>query len=474
MDTNGKASKKAEIGLTENKSGDVVVQISGEERNSIISNQHSSNENKCKAELDHSPHRVFAPMSYASSDIGAFAPSPNRPPRIPRAETLARRKSFSRSVYSKPKSRFGEQSSHIDPNVFDEMLSTNSPLRNVSSRAESPNNTPKATIRTVSITPRTPLMRSPGGVNEVDEDEEIYKKVSVRKKMKHKRVKIKVLVQWVAFLCILGCVIVSLTVEELKHSMIWGLEIWKWCVLVLVTFCGMLVTNWFMHFVVLLIELNYLLKKKVLYFVHGLKKCVQVVIWLNLVLATWLLLFNNDGVERSRFATRVLESVTWTIVSLLVGGFLWLLKTLLLKILAANFHVNTFFDRVQESIFHQYVVLTLSGPPLLEMGEMLGRTHSTESHLSFRSTKKGKEGKEKEVIDMNKLHQMKQEKVSAWTMKMLVDVISKSGLYTFSNELEESTYDNGGEQADKEITSEMEAIAAAYHIFRNVAQPGCK
>ncbi|KAM7507438.1 hypothetical protein LguiA_017891 [Lonicera macranthoides] len=255
--------------------------------------------------------------------------------------------------------------------------------------------------------------------------------------------------------------------------MIWGLEIWKWCVLVLVTFCGMLVTNWFMHFVVLLIELNYLMKKKVLYFVHGLKKNVQVVIWLSLVLITWLSLFNNHGVKRSRFATRVLESVTWTIISLLIGGFLWLVKTLLLKILAANFHVNTFFDRVQESIFHQYVVLTLSGPPLLETAEMLGRTHSIASHLSFRSTKKGKEGKEKEVIDMNKLHQMKQEKVSAWTMKMLVDVISKSGLYTFSNELEESTYNNGGEQADKEITSEMEAIAAAYHIFRNVTQPGC-
>ncbi|GFP99549.1 mechanosensitive ion channel protein 10 [Phtheirospermum japonicum] len=88
--------------------------------------------------------------------------------------------------------------------------------------------------------------------------------------------------------------------------------------------------------------------------------------------------------------------------------------------------------------------------------------------------KEGKEKKEKQVIDINKLHQMKQDKVSAWTMKMLVDVISNSGLTTLSNAIDESVYGGGNAQMDKEINNEEEAIAAAYHIFRNVAQPGCK
>ncbi|CAA3007305.1 mechanosensitive ion channel 10-like [Olea europaea subsp. europaea] len=68
---------------------------------------------------------------------------------------------------------------------------------------------------------------------------------------------------------------------------------------------------------------------------------------------------------------------------------------------------------------------------------------------------------------------MKQEKVSAWTMKMLVDMISNSGLTTLSSAIDETVYDRVNEQTDKEITNEEEAIAAAYHIFRNVAQPGC-
>ncbi|CAN4128384.1 unnamed protein product [Withania somnifera] len=357
-----------------------------------------------------------------------------------------------------------------------------SPNINVSNRASptpkmGSTNTFKETTRTVSIsvTPRTPLMASPGGFGGVDEDEEIYKKVSSRNKLKYNRVKSKVLIEWVVFLCRLGCLLASLLVKKMQLMKLWDLRIWKWIVLVMVTFSGMLVTKWFLYFVALLIELNFLLRKKVLYFVFGLKKCVQVCIWFSLVLVTWVLLFSHEG--RSHSAEKVTDFITWTIAALLIGAFLWLLKTLLLKILAASFHVKTFFDRIQESIFHQYILLTLSGLPVMESTQMLGRSNSAASQFSFRKTKKGKdvkEKKEKAVIDINKLHEMKREKVSAWTMKMLVDVISNSGLSTISGAFGENDYDVGCEQADKEINNEEEAIAAAYHIFRNVALPGTK
>ena len=95
--------------------------------------------------------------------------------------------------------------------------------------------------------------------------------------------------------------------------------------LVMVTFCGMLVTRWFMLIVVFLIETNFLLRKKVLYFVHGLKKCVQFFIWLGLVLLTWVLLINR-GVHRTELASKILNGVTWTLVSLLIGAFLWFIR----------------------------------------------------------------------------------------------------------------------------------------------------
>ncbi|PWA41745.1 Like-Sm (LSM) domain-containing protein [Artemisia annua] len=184
--------------------------------------------------------------------------------------------------------------------------------------------------------------------------------------------------------------------------------------------------------------------------------------------------FFSMGIMRFDFVfgpMNVLDYITWSIVSLLIGGILWLLKTLLLKILATSFHVSNFFDRIQESIFLQYVLFTLSGPPLMKSLQMVGASTS-KSQLSFQVKKRGKESKTKEVIDVSKLHQIKREKVSAWTMKTLVGVISNSGLSTFSSAIEESAYENPNESADKEINNEMEAIAAAYHIFRNVAQPG--
>ncbi|CAH9106357.1 unnamed protein product, partial [Cuscuta epithymum] len=44
----------------------------------------------------------------------------------------------------------------------------------------------------------------------------------------------------------------------------------------MVTLNGLLVTKWFIHFIALLVELNFLLRKRVLYFVYSLKKSVRV------------------------------------------------------------------------------------------------------------------------------------------------------------------------------------------------------
>ncbi|KAL4590171.1 hypothetical protein LXL04_003094 [Taraxacum kok-saghyz] len=469
MDTNGKSSKTGEISMSESKSSEVVIPISGEDRYAKLTNfgvLRDANRRGVRKSVDSDPETAHS------------MPTPNLSPKTPNPETLRRRKTMSRLIHSKPKSRFGEQPL-INPEIFNDNIpdpvtqTSNSSMR-ISNRA-SPTGTPLTeTARTTSITPKTPLKQSPPGQG-VDDDEEIYKKVKIRRQLKLKKVKTKVLLQWILLLLLVGCLVASLMIPKLDNFIIWDLELWKWFALMTVIICGMLVTNWLMNFIVLLIEMNFLLRKKVLYFVHGLKKSVQVCIWFTVILVTWELLFNSQHAGRSKTATKVLDYLTWTIVALLVGSILWLLKTLLIKILATSFHVSNFFDRIQESIFLQYVLLTLSGPPVMESLQNVGESSSSKSELSVRVKKNGKDEKTKGVIDVSKLHQMKREKVSAWTMKTLVDTITNSGLSTFSGELEESAYDEGvdsGESTDKEITNEMEAIAAAYHIFRNVAPPG--
>ncbi|CAF2119352.1 unnamed protein product [Brassica napus] len=402
----------------------------------------------------------------SSPEISKLTGSPHKPPRSPNLSNtgLIQRKSFSRSVYSKPKSRFVEPPCPVDTSNLEEEVKEQLGAR-FSFRRASPNNN-----STRSVGSTTPLTPTKAAEVEKDEDEEIYKKVKLSKEMRRK-ISLLTLIEIAFFLAVLASLVCSLTIHALKKHTFWGLEVWKWCVLVMVTFSGMLVTNWFMRFVVFLIETNFLLRRKVLYFVHGLKKSVQVFIWLSLILVAWVFLFNRD-VDRSPGATKILTAITRTLISLLTGSFLWLVKTLLLKILAANFNVVNFFDRIQDSVFHQYVLQTLSGPPLIEEAERVGREPGT-GHLSFASVVKKGEVKEKKVIDMGKVHKMKREKVSAWTMRVLMEAVRTSGLSTISDTLDQTAaYGDGKEKGDRgEITSEMEALAAAYHVFRNVAQP---
>ena len=108
----------------------------------------------------------------------------------------------------------------------------------------------------------------------------------------------------------------------------------------------------------------------------------------------------------------------------------------------------------------------------MEMAEKVGKA-SISGRLSFKTMINENEGKEEQVIDVDKLKKMKQEKVSAWTMKGLISVIRGSGLSILSY-TPKSANEDGSDQQDNEITSEREARAAVYRIFRNVAKPGNK
>lgn len=434
-------------------------------------------------ELENLRLRVQTLATSPSSEIAkpspAPSPTPNKPPKIPTTAALTRRKSLVRSEFSKPKSRLVEPPYPNDASWKEEktQLVNSSSSYSKSPNVGSPSNTVHVTaskdnLKSAPVTPKTPLIGSPGPEEE-EEDEEVYKTASLKLSQKMgSRWKVLLLIEFTAFVCIMGLLIASLTINGLLNTTVWGLELWKWCVLVLVIFCGRLFTEWFINILVFLIERNFLLKKKVLYFVYGVKKSVQAFIWLGLILLAWGLLFSR-GVKRSRHINKILNYVTRALASLLIGAAIWLLKILLVKLLASSFHVTRFFDRIQESIFHQYVLRALSGPPVMEMAESVGSSTTMPGQLSFKNLKKQNEEKKEEVIDVNKLKKMKHEKVSAWTMKGLINVISGTGLSTLSGTLDQSD-DEEGEQKDKEITSEWEAKAAAYKIFRNVAKHGSK
>lgn len=368
-----------------------------------------------------------------------------------------------RSFKAKPKSRFGEPSVPIDSQT----LETLGPRRCESFELDP--QTPYS-IRATSFADNTPKAKEgeKGRGNEGPDEKEIYQRVTAQLSARNnRRLTVKLLFQLLVFLLILGCLVSSLTVRRFKNKVFLGLEDWKWLVLLLVIFSGMLVTHWAVHFMVFLIEWKFLLKKNVVYFTHGLKHNVEVVIWISVVLATWILLFKSHNAKDTR-TEKILDFVTWTVVTLLIGSFMWLVKTTLIKVLASSFHLNRFFDRIQEAVFHNYVLQMLSGRPVVELASTINREESPFGQVSF--TEHTNNHKEKKVVDWEKLHQMKQEKVPSWTMKLLVDVVLNSGLSTMSGMLEKDVVEGGVQLDDDEVTSEEEAIATAVRIFDNIVR----
>lgn len=313
------------------------------------------------------------------------------------------------------------------------------------------------------------------------------------------------LVQWMSFFIILALLICSLLIPYLKQKTVWNLELWKWELMVLVLICGRLLSGWGIRIIVFFIERNFLLRKRLLYFVYGVRKPVQNCLWLGLVLVAWDKLFDRTVVRETE--SQFLHFITKILVCLLIATLFWLVKTLMVKVLASSFHVSTYFDRIQESLFNQYVIETLSGPPLVEIqrveedvertaaevhklqnagailppdlrddalgksGRVIGRSsrHAKSGKLSGPSSKKSMADI---GITVYHLHKLNHKNISAWNMKRLVNMVRHGSLSTLDEQILDSTANE--DESAKEIRSEFEAKIAARKIFLNVARPGSK
>ncbi|XP_027366260.1 mechanosensitive ion channel protein 6-like isoform X1 [Abrus precatorius] len=342
-----------------------------------------------------------------------------------------------------------------------------------------------------------------------DEEEDPFLEEDLPDEFKENHFSFWILLEWLSLILIIGVLITTLSIPYLRNKNLWNLKLWKWEVMVLVLICGRLVSDWVIRIAVFCIERNFLLRKRVLYFVYGVKKAVQNCMWLGLVLIAWHLLFDKRVQRETN--SNFLEYVTKVLVCFLVGTLVWLVKTLVVKVLASSFHVSTYFDRIQESLFNQFVIETLSGPPLVE----LQKAEEEEERLAdevqklqnagvtippdlrataFSNIKSGrlksgalqkspriKSGKfsrplskksdDGNGITIDHLHKLNPNNVSAWNMKRLMNMVRHGALSTLDEHILDSPHDD---ENATQIRSENEAKAAAKKIFQNVARRGCR
>ncbi|XP_019059107.1 PREDICTED: mechanosensitive ion channel protein 4-like [Tarenaya hassleriana] len=354
-----------------------------------------------------------------------------------------------------------------------------------------------------------------GGTVEEEEEEDPFSDEDFPDEFKKDKFSFWVFLEWISLFVIIAGLICSLTVPRLRGKKLWKLDLWKWAVMILVLICGRLVSSWIVRIVVFFVESNFLLRKRVLYFVYGIRKAVQNCLWLGLVLIAWHFLFDKKVERETRSST--LTYVTKVLVCLLVAVIVWLVKTLLVKVLASSFHMSTYFDRIQESLFTQYVIETLSGPPLIEIqrieeeeeklsnevkslqnaGAALppglkvtcpsphsGKPAIGSGKLQKSPTKVGKSpalsrvGSKKEKDDgkdgirIDHLQRLNTKNVSAWRMKRLINIIRKGSLSTLHEQIQDTT--TLEDDKATQIRSEYEAKLAARKIFQNVSEPGSR
>ncbi|GLU00262.1 hypothetical protein SLE2022_176420 [Rubroshorea leprosula] len=303
--------------------------------------------------------------------------------------------------------------------------------------------------------------------NFVEEDEEQDQLV----KEDLERKSLWVLLQWVGFILITTALISSLTLPSLGKKNLWILELWRWAILVLVVISGRLISGWIIRIIVFFIEMNFPLRKIVFYFVYALRNIVQNSLWMVLILIVWQYLFDKKVAKEIN--SNAVRLVTKVLVCVVVSLMFWLVKTLLVTVLASSFHKSTYFDRILDSLFNQYVIEALSGPPKNQKieeewkgiggsGKMRKSPQDKTSTLLCLASWNGH--KKSWGISIDELHQMNPKNISAWNMKRLMNIIQHSPLSTLDKQIKDSK--------STKIKTKNEATNAAKRIFENVAKPG--
>ena len=331
-----------------------------------------------------------------------------------------------------------------------------------------------------------------------EEEEDPFADEDIPDDFKRGKLDALTVLQWLGLFLVLAALVCSVTIRILSEKKVLGLHLWKWELLVFVFICGRLVSGWVIRIAVFGVERNFLLRKRVLYFVYGVRSAVQNALWLGLVLASWHFMFDKNVQQETN--SPVLPYVTKILFCFLVATLIRLVKTLLLKVLASSFHVSTYFDRIQEALFNQYVIETLSGPPLVDENHVLQEVHelqragatipkelrdavptknvSGQRNIQLSGVMPKGEGskqlsKEKgEGISIDMLHKLNQKNVSAWNMKRLMRIVRFGTLTTMDEQIQQATGE--GDESATQIRSEYEAKIAAKKIFNNVATPGSK
>ncbi|KAL9230489.1 hypothetical protein vseg_005831 [Gypsophila vaccaria] len=273
-------------------------------------------------------------------------------------------------------------------------------------------------------------------------------------------------------ICVLaiGLCVASFSVKALQEASLKGLRMWQWCLLIAALLSGPLLSNAIVQFILFFIDRDFSIRENVIYYVVGLGESAAVVLWFSMILVAWLWVVDEPsylgmpqqdiGKIKQKYGA-TFHIITVTLITFILGSFLWVLKDLVIMKAKSSFHIRRFFDRIKKALLHQYVIETLSRGARVKIGNRVSGVgqifvmNTDSKKNSFHKIGIGR--KERRLVDLSSFEDVSQDNVSCWGMKILIEEIFNDPnlIYVVGNDR--------GER--KEIDTEYEAILAAKSIF---------
>jgi len=232
---------------------------------------------------------------------------------------------------------------------------------------------------------------------------------------------------------------------------------------------GIIVINYIIFVYLPRFDILVLTRRRLLYYMHGLKTNVSACIYFSVALIAWFVHLRprikgtGEKTEDEQEAQKTADFVLHVIISLLGGSILWLIKSTFLLVLAASFCCDRFFDRAKESLAQEYVITALDlGPLPKSEAEAKAKRRVLDVvkdclTCGVVSVLSRKLKEHKVEIDIIKVMEAPAEKFPLYTKRLLVEAISDSVNWTFQ------------QKHVPFMNNEQEAQKAASAIFAKLA-----
>ncbi|AAD43170.1 Hypothetical Protein [Arabidopsis thaliana] len=162
---------------------------------------------------------------------------------------------------------------------------------------------------------------------------------------------------------IVGAVVVTAcaaSISSFRRKTLWSFPIWELALTCGITVASRLIACYLVRIIGVVIRWIFRSMQLTVYVLHGLQHAAWVWMTMVFIITPWFIILSNKATKEQKVVLLVLLQV---ITAVLIISTLWFTKAIITTCCSAWFHLTTYQERIEESLFSWYVIEALSGHP---------------------------------------------------------------------------------------------------------------